>query len=318
MSRLYVSMYHYIRDLRHSRYPGIKGLDTALFRRQIEFLSEHFSVVTMEQVQAAVQDKAELPDHALLLTFDDGYMDHYTSALPILEEFGLQGSFFIPGKTFTTHCLLDVNKVHYILAGADISRLVEDVKQQMNYYRGQEFDYPETEELFREYARPNRWDSGETIFVKRMLQTVLPERLRGMISSNLFAKYMGITEEALACELYMTEDQIRTMKRHGMFIGVHGYDHYWLGKLPPEQMKRDVSHALEVMDEFIDRKCWAMNYPYGNYSQDVLDYIQNRGVCVGFSTEARVARIGTDNPLALPRLDCNDFPPKSDNYKKED
>jgi len=31
-----------------------------------------------------------------------------------LEEFGIQGSFFIPGKTFATHQLLNVNKIHYI------------------------------------------------------------------------------------------------------------------------------------------------------------------------------------------------------------
>ena len=57
----------------------------------------------------------------------------------------------------------------------------------------------------------------------------------------------------------MTEEQIRTMKRHGMFIGLHGYDHYWLGKLPKEQMKKDLDKALDTLDEFIDRKHWVMN-----------------------------------------------------------
>ena len=231
MSKLYISMYHYVRDLKHSRYPEIKGLDVSLFRQQIEFMKEHFSIVTMEQVIDAVERKINLPENALLLTFDDGYADNYTFVLPILEEFGVQGSFFIPGKTFTTHQLLDVNKVHYILASADVFELVEDLKNEMDRYRGLEFDYAPTEELFHQYAVPNRFDIKETIFVKRMLQTVLPEKVRNMISSKLFEKYVGVTEEQLAYELYLTEDQIRTMKRHGMFIGVHGYDHYWLGNL---------------------------------------------------------------------------------------
>lgn len=38
MSKLYISMYHYTRDLGHSRYPKIKGLDKPLFHQQIEFL----------------------------------------------------------------------------------------------------------------------------------------------------------------------------------------------------------------------------------------------------------------------------------------
>ena len=315
MTDLYISMYHYTRDLKHSRYPEIRGLDQPLFRQQIEFMKNNFNIVTMEQVMDAVEGKYDLPERAMLLTFDDGYIDNYTVAFPVLDELGVQGSFFIPGKTFSTHQLLDVNKVHYILASADIYNLVEDVKKEMNYYRGKEFDYAPTDELFHEYAIENRFDVKETVFVKRMLQTVLPEKLRNIISSNLFQKYVGVTEEQLAYELYMTEEQIRTMKRHGMFIGLHGYDHYWLGNLSQEQMEQDISKALDTLDEFIDRKRWVMNYPYGNYNQGVLDFIKSQGACVGLTTEVRVADISKDNALELPRLDCNDFPPKSDNYK---
>lgn len=314
MSKLYISMYHYTRDLVHSRYPEIKGLDCVLFRQQIEFLKDNFNIVTMEQVIDVVEGKSELPEKALLLTFDDGYVDNYIYALPILEEYRVQGSFFIPGKTFAEHRLLDVNKIHYILASADIYKLVEDLKQEMDYYRGKEYDFAPTGELFNEYAVADRFDVKETVFVKRMLQTVLPEKLRNIISSNLFEKYVGVTEEQLAYELYMTEEQIRTMKRHGMFIGIHGYDHYWLGNLPKEQMQKDISMALDTMDEFIDRKHWVMNYPYGNYNQDVLEFIKSKGACVGLTTDVRVAKIGVDSALELPRLDCNDFPPKSHNF----
>ena len=136
MGRLYISMYHYTRDLVHSRYPRIKGMDCTVFRRQMEFMQHNFHIVTMEQVLDAVEGKSELPEKALLLTFDDGYSDNFTYAFPILEEFGVQGSFFIPGKTFAEHRLLDVNKLHYILACANIHELVEDVKREMDFYRG--------------------------------------------------------------------------------------------------------------------------------------------------------------------------------------
>jgi peptidoglycan/xylan/chitin deacetylase (PgdA/CDA1 family) len=315
MDELYISMYHYTRDLVHSRYPNIKGLDLPLFRQQIEFMKNNFNIVTMEQVLDAVEGTGELPEKALLLTFDDGYADHYTYALPILEEYGVQGSFFIPGKTFSTHQLLDVNKIHYILASADILELAEDVKREMDYYRGEEFCYAPTDELYHDYAVANRFDGKDTIFVKRMLQTVLPERLRNMISSNLFEKYVGVSEEQLAYELYLTEAQIRTMKRHGMFIGFHGYDHYWLGNLSPEKMREDVNRALDILDEFIDRKRWVANFPYGNYNQDVLQYVREQGACIGLTTETCIAKLGVGSAMELSRLDCNDFPPKSENYK---
>jgi len=316
--KLYISMYHYTRDLVHSRYPGIKGLDLPLFRRQLEFFKKHFNVVRMEDVINAVQNqqKEVLPENPLLLTFDDGYIDNFTFAFPLLEEFGFQGSFFIPGKTFRTHQLLDVNKIHYILAAADINLLVQDVFERLDYYRGAEYPIQSNEELFKQYAVANRFDSKETIFVKRILQTVLPEKLRNKISSDLFEKYVGISEEKLAYELYMNAEQIRMMKRHGMFIGLHGYDHYWLGNLPIDEMQSDVDNAIDALREFIDEKAWVMNFPYGSYNQDVVQYVKDKGAVLGLTTEVRIAEIGVDNRFTLPRLDCNDFPPKSERFRE--
>ena len=317
MKKLFIVMYHYTRDLKHSRYPEIKALDLPLFREQIHFLKTNFHIVSMEEVIDALDGHSDLPENAILLTFDDGYIDNYTYAFPILEEAKVQGSFFIPGKTFATHQLLDVNKIHYILASADIQKLLADVLERMDYYRGQEFDYPANADLLRDYAAANRFDGKETVFVKRMLQTVLPEPLRNRISSDLFEKYVGVPEETLAYELYMTQEQIRTLRRHGMFIGIHGYDHYWLGNLTPEEMRRDIAKALEVMDPFIDRRRWVMNYPYGNFNSGVIEYISSQGCAMGLTTQVRAASLSSDNRYELPRLDCNDFPPKSDCYKKE-
>ena len=316
MRKIYISTYHYVRDLEHSRYPRIKGLDIDLFKQQVDFLCKNFNVITMEQVIDSVRNGADLPDRAALLTFDDGYTDNYTFALPVLEEHKIQGSFFMPGLALREHKLLDVNKIHYILASADTPSIVASLKDKIDHYRGTEFDIPPWEELYDEYAVGDKLDGGDTILVKRLLQNGLPERLRNIISSELLDEYVGVSEEKLAYELYMTEDQLRTMKRHGMFIGLHGYDHYWLAKLPVDQMQADIDRSIEAMDAFIDRDAWVMNYPNGDYSQDVIDHIRKRGACLGLSVETGVADLDKDDVFALPRFDCNDLPPKSEEYLK--
>lgn len=50
MSRVIIVMYHYVRDFKNSRYPEIKGLDSNLFRQQIDFLKKNFTIITMEEV----------------------------------------------------------------------------------------------------------------------------------------------------------------------------------------------------------------------------------------------------------------------------
>lgn len=315
MNKLYIAMYHYTRDLKNSRYPKIHGLDYSLFKKQLSFFEETMHVVTMEEVLAAIHGKAELPNNAVLLTFDDGYIDNYTFALPALKEHHMQGSFFIPAKTFVENKLLDVNKIHFILASADEKQLKETLLQKLNLYRGAEYSYPSNEELLKKYEVANRFDIKETIFIKRILQTVLPEELRNQITSELFAEYVAIPEDQFARELYMNPDQIQLMKDNGMFIGIHGYDHYWLGNLSIEQMHNDIDKALISMKPFVNSDNWVMNYPYGSYNDEVISYIQSKGASLALTTEVRIADITKDDSYKLPRLDTNDFPPKSENYK---
>ena len=92
---LTVVMYHYVRDLKHSRYPAIKGLDVNLFKEQLSFLKKHYNFVTVEEVIAASKGEGKLPTHAVLLTFDDAYSDHFNYVFPILKNEGCKALFML-------------------------------------------------------------------------------------------------------------------------------------------------------------------------------------------------------------------------------
>ena len=307
-----IVMYHYVRDLAHSRYPEIKGLDVRFFEEQLCFIQKNFQVIRMEELLEAYEseDVSGLPERPLLLTFDDGYIDHYTVVYPLLKKFGMQGSFFPNAKAVKEHKLLDVNKIHHILAVAPLDELVQECYQALDQYREEGGELPSNEQIFQELAVPNRWDPGEVIFVKRLLQNYLPEEFRGEMATRLFEKYVGMREENFARELYMNRDQIYCMKQGGMFFGLHGYDHYWLGKLSQKQMQEDVDQALAYFSDVMDTSSWVMNYPYGNYNQNVVDYIQSQGCRLGLTVEARDADLMADDRYLLPRWDTNDLPPK--------
>lgn len=323
MSKISIVMYHYVRDLEHSRYPAIKGLDVKLFEEQLKYIQKHFQVIRMEELLEGygTGDFSKLPENACLLTFDDGYIDHYTMAYPLLKKYGMQGSFFPNAKAVKEHKLMDVNKIHHILAAASVEQLVQDCMKELDCHRKagrlvqDGIELPSNEKLYRELAVPNRWDPGEVIFVKRLLQNRLPEDVRGEIATKLFEKYVGIEEDVFARELYMNKEQICHMKESGMFFGLHGYNHYWLGKMKPEQMKQDIEKALDFFDDVIEKDNWVMNYPYGSYNEDVIAYIRERGCTLGLTVEARSADVYRDDRYLLPRWDTNDLPPKGKNVK---
>lgn len=311
-------MYHYVRDFANSAYPTIKGLDRSLFVEQLEYLLKHYKPICMEDILLAYQEKdfSSLPDMGFLLTFDDGYIDHYEVVYPLLKKYGMQGSFFPNAMALKEHKLLTVNRIHFILAEAELrgqsvmKELVQDCFQKMDGYREQGVSLPANEALYEKLAVANRWDNGEVIFVKRLLQNALPEAIRTDIAKQLFQKYVGRDEADFAKELYLSSTQMKVMKKDGMFFGLHGYDHYWLGKLEQTAMQHDITKALNYMKDVIDPARWVMNYPYGNYSDDVIAYIKTKGCKLGVSVEARGAVLGEDSCFALPRWDCNDVFPK--------
>ena len=144
----------------------------------------------------------------------------------------------------------------------------------------------------------------------------LPEECRRKMTDSLFRKYVTDDEAAFSRELYMNKDQMKCMVRHGMCIGSHGYDHYWLNSLSPDKQEAEVDASLEFLKEIgVDMDAWVMCYPYGASNDSLIDILKTRGCKLGLTTEVRVADLGADNKFLLPRLDCNDFPPKSENYK---
>lgn len=315
---LTVVMYHYVRRINKSRYPHIKGLEIELFEGQLHFFSKHYNVVTMEEVLAAKYQNKSLPKKALLLTFDDAYAEHFTHVYPILKKMNMQGSFYVPAKTVLEHKVLDVNKIHFTLASAkNIDDLVQSIKAEIEYYKEQ-FTLDAFDDYFSEFAIANRFDSKEVIFVKRMLQHVLPEKLRNIISDKLFEQYVGMNEEAFCRELYMDKYQLEQLVRDGMHVGCHGYDHYWWNKLDSEGLTKEIDKSKDFLASLgCDMENWTACYPYGSSSDDVVIELERQGCKLAFTTEVRVASINADHPLLTPRLDTNDLPKNENSLTNE-
>jgi peptidoglycan/xylan/chitin deacetylase (PgdA/CDA1 family) len=302
-------MYHYVRDLRHSRYPEIKGLDLNLFIEQIEYLKRHYSIITMEQLILATHEGDKLPHNAVLLTFDDAYIDHYTNVFPVLEKRKLQGSFFTPVKAITENKILDVNKIHFILASVnDKSKLVAEIYLQLDKYR-EAYNLENNKYYYTKLATIDRYDIPEILFIKRLLQVELVEELRTKMIDELFRKFVSSDEISFSRELYMNTEQIECLQRNGMHIGGHGNNHYWLGSLSKDLQYIELNKSLEFIKSIGgDENKWTMCYPYGNYNNDTIDLLTTLDCKLAFTTHVDIANLSQHNKFKLPRLDTNDIP----------
>jgi len=316
-SEVTVVMYHYIRDLKNSRYPNIKGMDIKNFKKQIKFFKENYNFIKIEDLIEYYEkpDKKMLPEKAILLTFDDGYKDHYTYVLPILLENNIQGSFYIPTKCFQDKKVLDVNKIHFILESCidEEERILKEIEEYLEKNKDSRISLSYND-YFKEYAVDSRFDKKEVIFIKRMLQVVLPEDYREKLVDILFKKYVCtigdkiISERAFWEELYLTPEQIRMMEKLGMHIGFHSHNHVWLNSLSKEEQEFQIKSSINYFKEIgIKTEKMTISYPYGGYNNETIELMKEYKIPLGFTTEVRKVNLENDSFLELPRMDTNDF-----------
>jgi len=301
--------YHYVRDISNSRYKKIKGRTIDTFKRQIKYIKNNYTPIGINELISILDEGEKLRANAILLTFDDGYIDHYTNVFPILDDHKISGTFFPSGEAITDRKVLDVNKIHFLLASVEnTTRLIHEIYEFLDEYR-QHYSLESNESYYSRLAHPNAYDTADVIFVKRLLQRELPEPVRLRLINRLFSQYVTADEESFASELYMNIDQMRCMKRHGMFFGSHGYSHYWMDSLSSDKQEEDIKLSLSFLKNIgEDTDNWIMCYPYGGYNKSLLNVLRNNGCRFGFTTHHAVANIVKDDPLLLPRIDTNEIP----------
>lgn len=96
--RVPILMYHYISVLPSDADAIRVGLTLSptMFREHMDYLVDAgYETVSLYDLDSALEYGTALPDHPVVLTFDDGYDDHYDTVFPILRARGLSGTFFI-------------------------------------------------------------------------------------------------------------------------------------------------------------------------------------------------------------------------------
>jgi len=312
MINLTTVMYHYVRNIKESRYPDIKGLELKDFIEQIEYMMKHYNFVTIEQIISSYEGGEPLPEKAILLTFDDAYAEHFNFVYPILKKYNIQGCFYPPASVITDNVLLDVNKIHFILASAkNHDDLVKEIERLLIKYKS-EFKLNDFDYYYNKLAIADRFDTAQVIFIKRLLQHELDEKLRNKIADELFKKYVEIGEKAFCQELYMNEQQIEHLIRDGMHVGSHGYNHNWWNKLTFSDLEKEIDLSMDFLQHVgADMENWTACYPYGGYNKKVVDLLSKMNCKLAFTTEVDIADITVMNRLMIPRLDTNDIPKQS-------
>ena len=141
--RLPILMYHAVTDEPWTRNTGL-FVRPSEFEAQLRWLLEHgYEPITFEDLNDL--SSYEKP---VLLTFDDGYEDNFTTVLPLLREYGARATFFVvPQQVYSEHCMNED-----MLREAAASGLVSIQSHTLSHPDLRELSAAETQ---REYAEAN-------------------------------------------------------------------------------------------------------------------------------------------------------------------
>ena len=96
--RLPIIMYHYVEYVKETNDIVKKRLaiNPALFEAQLkEFQKEGYVTYFARDIPDILSGKIKPASHSIVLTFDDGYEDFYTVAVPILQKYNMKGTDFV-------------------------------------------------------------------------------------------------------------------------------------------------------------------------------------------------------------------------------
>lgn len=304
---LTVVMYHYVRSP-DSRFPNFKSRSPEEFLCQLKYFKQKFNVISPALCKQAYCDEVQLPERSLLLTFDDGYREHFTTVFPLLKAESLAAVFFPVTATLSHDHVLISNKLQYVLASRETSEpILKRTLQLLQKYR-EEFEIPSAEDLYRKIGKASGYDDADRTFIKRLLQRDLPDPVRNQIADRLFFEFVTEDETTLARELYLSLENLRQMRAAGMEIGVHSHTHPWMQALSGKVQQEEISRAQELLkrEQLIDDK-WMFAYPYGVPAQETPAILETLGCSVAFTTAPEPAHVHADQRFHISRLDTNHF-----------
>jgi hypothetical protein len=315
---LNIIMYHYVRNNEDYSYDCYCRRFSE-FESQISFLSSKFEFISPGDIEKIRYYLRRDDESACLLTFDDGYKDHFLCS-KLLASNSLCGIFFPPINAVKGE-LLDVNAIHYLIGERSIStdELLKDISRQVKEKGLKINSFKRLPISIEDYLNQDveiKHDDTSTVFVKLLLQRdIIGESTRRDVIHECLKSFSDITISEHAKHLYLSVEDMQQMRLDGMYFGSHGLTHQWLNTLSVDDQYIEITKSFEELEkiglfsEIHDPK--VMCYPYGAYDSHTVDILINQNVTYSMIDNGGAAtgsgRSSDRDMHHLKRWDTNDF-----------
>lgn len=296
-----VLMYHRVLTADERRETGshpalVMGRET--FARQMAFLKRRFVVLSIEEFAERMENKIPFRTSSCIITFDDGWRDNFTNALPVLWQHRLPALIFLPMNYIGHHRLFWQEALVHLMV-----RVVAEVRRE-----------PGSRARFEPLLAPARLEAmldladGDprpsiigTVSARKQLTRPAVERLVAAL-----AEALGVRLEDLSTtDGFIDWVQVDAMARQGITFGGHGVEHLLLTQVSGDEAAAEIRGSKAVMDDRLSEAVPTFSYPNGYWAPDVAAKVKAAGYRLAFIAQGGPVTC-CDDPLTLRRVNIHE------------
>lgn len=297
-------MYHNVGDASTGCMAGVPAISAADFELQLDGICARADVVGLGEFLGGNPPGSR---EKVLLTFDDALSCHYRVVVPILIRRGLSAVFFVPAGPYDDGRVLDVHLIQFLLAKRDAPTEALVRRHLLEAIAPWRVTDEELAKRFPGLLR-NRHDLDDVALIKKYLQVFLPPETRRRIVDDAAARFFGPGEVPRVEDVYMTWAEVAKVAKAGFAVGGHSRSHPWMAYVDPGQLNDEIGRS-EALVRGLGQRVLTFCYPYGSYSDCVIDAVKHAGFHGAFTTEAANVRDLERQRYSLPRFDTIDLAP---------
>lgn len=284
-----ILMYHRVlseQDIRKQYVqPGMYVADK-VFDMQMRFLKEHFNILSLNEMLSIWNEKTfDRNKRYCVITFDDGWLDNYTYAFPILKKYDISATVFLPTSFVGDTKWFWYDRLAFLLQKyAAQSHTNFDVVFSKSVI---------AQKIWRNYFRVDKIDPVITKW-KLLDEKEVDRRL---VEIAEIQKIEIPNERKI-----MNWQEIEEMSQHKISFGSHSTTHRILTLCDADVVQREIVDSMNVLQNkrinFINVFC----YPNGSYNKEISDMVRAAGYKAAVTTTSGLEDNSPEDLFSLRRV----------------
>ncbi len=270
-----IGYHRVVADIRKAEKNSIYGLVVSreTFREHCRILKRDFEVISLTEAAEFLEGGSFSVRPKAVITFDDGYLDNYEEAFPILCKFNLPATIFLPTMLIGKDEPLAHDKAFWLAKNA----LEKNI---------------ELENVFLKAGL-----AKETANVSDVLELTdkivyLPAEQRDIIITEL-EKILEIKQYPVEYKL-LNWDMVREMNKNGINFGDHTATHPVLPLEDEKLFESEIFESKKILEKELGKTVISFAYPNGKYNEHIRKQIIKAGYRVAITTDKHPNKIGED------------------------